>query len=402
MGNGRQVNYAFRWTAHDVSNDFRMFYLFNRGKNYGDYLDGLRYWTGPPQNVAYGDVHGNIAMWVQGKFPVKYPGQGKFLMDGRYSKFDWGPWIPQAHNIHELNPLRGFVSSANQHPVDETYPYYVYDYHYEHYRNRRINDRLTLMQAVKPEDMMKLQNDNYNYLAAENLPMMLDSLDTARMQPGRREVYDLLRKWDYFSDPDRQAPVYFEEWWGQFYSLLWDEFDTMSVASYKPHNYHTSYLIKNTPDLAFADVLDSPKKESIKDLWTMTFDASIDSINEWRGRNSEELSWGNYKNTTIQHLMRLEPFSVSGVQIGGNSGIVNAASRRHGPSWRMVVELDKQGVKAWGVYPGSQTGNPGNPTYANMIEPWATGKYLSLRFSNSPGALAEDAILVQTLTPENE
>ncbi len=402
MGDGQQVNFAFRWTAHDASNDVKLWHHLNRGKNYGDYLEGLKYYSGPPQNIAYGDVHGNIAMWVQGKFPVKFPEQGKFLMDGSLSKYDWGPMIPQNQNLHELNPVRGFVSSANQHPADETYPYYVYDYNYEHYRNRRINDRLRLMQAVKPEDMMKLQNDNYNYLAAENLPLMLDSLDTTIFNASRMEVYQLLRKWDFFNDPDRVAPVYFEEWWDQFYDLLWDEFDTMSVSTYRPHNYHTSVLMKNNPELAFADVLGTSKKEQFNDLYAMTFISAIDSINSWKSHHEADLNWGNFKNTTIQHLMRLEPFSVSGVQIGGNSGIVNAASKRHGPSWRMVVELDKAGVKAWGVYPGSQTGNPGNPGYANMISSWATGKYLSLQFTSQQAELSANAILVQTLNPSKK
>ncbi|WP_339792743.1 penicillin acylase family protein [uncultured Imperialibacter sp.] len=401
-GNGEQVNFAFRWTAHDTSNDFRLFYHLNRGKNYNDYLEGLNHYSGPPQNIVYGDVHGNIAMWVQGKFPVKYPEQGKFLMDGRYSKYDWGPFIPQQQNIHELNPARNFVSSANQHPADATYPYYVYDYNYEHYRNRRINDRLKIMQGIKPEDMMRLQNDNYNYLAYENLTFMLDSLDTGKMVARTREAYQLLRKWDYFNDPERVAPVYFEEWWDQFYAMLWDEFDTMSVAAYKPHNYHTSVLMKNNPTLAFADLLGTSRKETIKDVLSMTFASSLDSVESWKNSHAVDLTWANFKSTTIQHLMRLEPFSVSNVQIGGNHGIVNAASRRHGPSWRMVVELDKAGVKAWGVYPGSQTGNPGNPTYADMVTPWATGKYLSLQFTSQQADLAADATLVQTLNPSKK
>jgi penicillin G amidase len=161
-------------------------------------------------------------------------------------------------------------------------------------------------------------------------------------------------------------------------------------------------LMKNNPDLAFADVLGTSRKETIKEVLSMTFASALDSVESWKTNHTVDLTWANFKNTTIQHLMRLEPFSVSDVQIGGNHGIVNAASRRHGPSWRMVVELDKAGVKAWGVYPGSQTGNPGNPTYADMITPWATGKYLSLQFTSQQADLAAEATLVQTLNPSKK
>lgn len=400
-GNGQQVNFALRWTAHDPSQDLRMFYLLNRSKNLDDFTEAVSYWTGPPQNICYGDVHGDIAIQVQGKFPLKYPGQGKFLMDGRYSRYDWSAWIPVEHNLREVNPPRGFVSSANQHPSDETYPYYIYDYNYEFYRNRRINDRLKLMQNIRPEDMMRLQNDNYNYMAADNLPMMLDSLDTAIMNRQQMEIYMLLRRWDYFNEADRTAPAYFEAWWDNLYDLLWDEYDTISLAAYRPHSFQTTWLLKNEPDMPFTDRLNTPGKESVSDLLELSFISAIDSIESWKQRNNRPLTWSNYKNTTLLHLMRLKPFSIEGVQIGGNHGIVNAASGRHGPSFRMVVELDKDGVNAWGVYPGSQTGNPGNPLWGNMVDSWAKGNYLNLRFTNDTRRLAEEAILVQTFNPEN-
>ena len=53
----------------------------------------------------------------------------------------------------------------------------------------------------------------------------------------------------------------------------------------------------------------------------------------------------------------------------------------------MVVSLEKTGVKAVGVYPGGQSGNPGSPYYANMVEPWAKAKYFSLRLVTNPGQL---------------
>ena len=76
------------------------------------------------------------------------------------------------------------------------------------------------------------------------------------------------------------------------------------------------------------------------------------------------------------------PFSIEKVKIGGNKSIVNAASGGHGPSWRMVVELGDGEVNAWGVYPGSQSGNPGNPNYGHMVNDWASGKYNKLLFQS--------------------
>jgi penicillin amidase len=49
----------------------------------------------------------------------------------------------------------------------------------------------------------------------------------------------------------------------------------------------------------------------------------------------------------------------------------------NGPSWRMVVELGDT-VKAYGVYPGGPSGNPGNAAYNTSIEKWAKGEYFEL------------------------
>jgi penicillin amidase len=50
----------------------------------------------------------------------------------------------------------------------------------------------------------------------------------------------------------------------------------------------------------------------------------------------------------------------------------------------MVVELGKDGVKAWGVYPGGSSGNPGSPFYDHMVDQWAKGEYNELFFMRNP------------------
>ncbi len=45
----------------------------------------------------------------------------------------------------------------------------------------------------------------------------------------------------------------------------------------------------------------------------------------------------------------------------------------------MIVELGDE-VRALGVYPGGQSGNPGSPYYDQMIDTWARGDYYELFF----------------------
>lgn len=399
-GNNPKVNFAMKWTAHEGSKELKTLYDVNRADNYDDFVQAFSNFTGPPQNYSFASVNGDIALWVHGKFPVKWEGQGKFLLDGRDSRQEWQAIIPAEQNLHVKNPLHGYVSSANQHPADSTYPYYSFDYNYEHYRNRRINDRLKLMEDVRVEDMMKLQNDNYNYQASESLPAMLDSLDTASFNNAAMQAYMMLKKWDYFNEPERLAPSIYEAWWTALYKNLWDEFDNQSASMIKPHQFNSIYILKNFPQNKFIDIKSTPSIETATDLYNLSFQQALTSLEDWKTESGQEYQWFKYKNTTALHLLQLDAFSIDSIKIGGNSGIVNAASHRHGPSWRMIVELGDGKVNGWGVYPGSQSGNPGNPTYGNMIDSWAKGEYFPLIFMKSADEQSERLIFSQTLQPE--
>ncbi len=393
------INLAMKWIAHDASKEIKALYLGNKAANYEEFVEAFSYFSGPPQNYSFASVSGDIALWVNGKFPVKWEEQGKFLMDGSNIDHEWSTYMPQSHNLHILNPSQNFLSSANQHPADTLYPYYQYDHHYEYYRGRRINDRLRVMDNITVEDMMELQHDNFNYNAFEALPMMLDSLDSASFTNLEWEYYNKLRNWDYFNEPDRQAPTIYEVWWRKLNNKLWDEIDSSDVAVYRPNWFNTVDILKNNPVFFMVDNQSTEVVESTGDLYRLTFKETIESLEEYLEKEGNSLLWYTYKNTTIRHLLRMGAFSKQKVKIGGNRSIVNAASSNHGPSWRMVVELGEGEVNAWGVYPGSQSGNPGNPTYGHMIDEWAGGDYYKMLFNKSIREDDEKVVHSITLKP---
>ncbi|MFY0625654.1 MAG: penicillin acylase family protein [Reichenbachiella sp.] len=398
-GKNGKMNYAMKWTGHEDSDGIGVIYKLNRSQNFDQFRKALESWSAPAQNFIYGSANGDIAMSVIGRFPLKWKEQGKFLMDGGDSRQEWNRDIPHDQKPYVINPTQGFVSSANQFPVDSLYPYYVYDYRYEFYRNRRLNDRLKYLDQVRLDDMMKLQHDNYNYRASESLPLMLDLLDSNLIMGDSQKPYELLSKWDYFNDPERLAPSVYKTWWDALYPLIWDEFEGKDVALIKPHVFNTIYLMKNDSVGQFFDLESTEKLETLSDLVNQSWIETVEKLTKWEITNGEYV-WFKFKNTGVQHLLRLKPFSFDNVKIGGGRNIVNAASAKHGPSFRMLVEMGKRGVRAWGTYPGSQTGNPGNPGYGKFIEGWAEGKYFSLNFLHDSEEENEKLIFKQTLKAE--
>lgn len=90
-----------------------------------------------------------------------------------------------------------------------------------------------------------------------------------------------------------------------------------------------------------------------------------------------------YKHTSATHLAQLPAFSIQNIQIGGGHGMVNAASAKDGPSWRMIVHFTNP-IEAYGIYHAGQSGNPGSKFYTNMMIDWAAGKYYRLHFAHQP------------------
>lgn len=376
--------YAFRWISHDASEEFVAYYKLNRAQNYSTYMEALDHFAAPAQNFVFASVTGDIAMRIQGRYPSRRSKEGKFVLDGSKSSNGWTAFIPNSQNIVDKNPERGFVSSANQYPVDPTYPYYITATSFEAYRNRRINSVLTASTQIQPADMMKLQNDNLNLKAEESLPYFLSQLDLTKFTPLEKKGYQILSSWDYFNDKDSEGASYYEAWWDDLMPLLWDEMEKEGVTLRRPTTYNTIRLLKERPDLSFFDIQGTPEKETARDVIRKAFSKSITDIETWKQEHSNATAgWGDYKDSYIGHLMRLEPLSIH-VKTGGNHDIVNAHSRTHGPSWRMIVSLEESKIKMWGVYPGGQSGNPGSTYYSNMLDPWSAGKYFPLLFMQYP------------------
>ncbi len=399
--NNHKRGFAMKWTALDASEELLTFYHLNRADNYDEYVQALKYYQSPAQNFVFASASGDIAMWVQGKFPAKWKDQGKFLMDGSNAALEWKYTIPNAQNAHVLNPPRRFVSSANQIPVGKDYPYYVYDNTYEHYRNRRINQRLSSMKNITSKDMMDLQNDTYNLMASEALPLMLDTLDLVTLSPDEKEIYDLLQKWNFYNNVNYKAPSAFDMWWENLYNLIWDEFDGTGAITDKPDKETTIDILKNHPDDAFMDLKSTSVVETMPEIVRESFSKTVNDLAAWETEHEEEYFWGDYKGTQLRHLLRIAPFSIREVMVGGGRSIVAANSQNHGQSWKMVVALGDQ-PKAWAVYPGGQSGNPGSPYYDNMVPVWSSGNYFPLLFMKDKDQNVSGIMFRQTFYPTSD
>ncbi len=366
---------AVKWKAQEGSNELKTFYLLNQAENYQDYLDAIKGFICPGQNFAFASRTGDIAIWHQGSFPAKWKGQGDYIMPGIDSTYRWQGNIPQDENPHLLNPVRGFVSSANQLPADSSYPYYLGG-SYDLYRGLTINRKLGQMQQITPVDMQKMQNDNYNAFAASAVPLMLAHLDSSRFSPAQLKYLDILNKWNFRNDNEERGVAIFTTWFNQVELLIWhDELSLQPSPSVKPDQYTLLEALIKDSSFSFIDNIHTPAKETLSNIVTQAW---LLSVPKWeKAEESSALTWNHFKDAGLRHLLRLEPFSRYHLNTGGGVNVINALKQFHGPSWRMVVEM-KDEPEAYGIYPGGQSGNPGSKYYDGSVNNWAKGEYYRL------------------------
>lgn len=408
-------NLAMSWVAHLPSNEFKTFYQLNCGKNHDDYLSALNNYACPAQNFVFASRSGDIAIKEQGRFPIrnKTTEQGKYLSDGSTGADDWTDYIPYGHNPHHKNPERGFVSSANQHPTDSTYPYYYPGVGvYETYRNRVINKILAENNGIDAGFMKMMQNNNYNLHGAEALPVLLALLDKSLLDKEEKLIVERLSKWNYYNNPEEVAPVYFEVWWNELRKLLWDEMLDKKVPMKQPSFYSTVQFLATDSTSQFYDNKLTGAKETRADIINQSFHRIKDTLaakrftevaepyeadETFEKKDQNVSNWGTYKDTKVSHLAGLDAFSSKHVYNGGNLGIINATNSTHGPSWRMVVDFGE--MKQYVVYPGGQSGNPGSKFYDDMVSNWAKGEYYTANFIHSGEELKEKKLFTATFKP---
>lgn len=388
------INMAMRWAGHDSTNELLTFYKLNIAKNHDDYREAIRSYACPGQNFIFASKTGDIAVTQQGRFPVKWDGQGQFIMDGNEPLHLWQAYIPAEQNPYSRNPDRDYLFSANQFAADTTYPYNI-DGYYDYTRNQRINSALAGMNGIKMEDMFRLQTDNYNVLAQIALPKLLTVVDRTGLSPDALEALETLTSWNYMNDYEKTAPSIFKVWKEHLYNLIWaDDMQQIGRKAELPESFFTMVWIADTTEFKAIDDQRTPQVEDLKFMATKSFKEAMEELQAFKSENGD-YTWQRFNNVQVVHLTRQKAFSFYELPTGGDAGIVNANHANVGASWRMVVELGAE-PNAYGVFPGGESGNPASPFYSNSIPVWAAGQYHKLEYLKSADEKNPAVIFSQT------
>ncbi len=376
---GRMI--SVRWTVLESMRILEGFEAASRAPTADVMLDGMsRLYDAPAQNMLAADTAGTIGIRSTGRYPLRpTDGRGDLLRDGTYSANDWtGNW-PVSDYPQSIRPAQGFLASANQEPLDpRTQPRYFGANWERPWRAMRINALLRADSAVTPDAMGRFQSDPGSARADLFVPAFLAA--AARGDARAQDAARLLAEWDRRYTRDNRRAVLFEEMMRQLSLRLWDELRTDSSGNPIPSDMMTAVLLRDSAS-AWWDDHRTPALEQRDALLSEVMALALDSVRARHGPpDDDRWRWDRVRFANINHLLRIPAFSRREIPVQGGSATLwpSTGDGRHGPSWRMVVEMSKP-RRAWATYPGGQSGNPLSDRYADRLDAWREGRLDTLR-----------------------
>ena len=377
-------NRALKWIAHEPSNELKAFFGINKSSNYNEFISYLNYYKCPGQNFVYADKKGDIGIFHSGSQPIKWYKQGIYIQDGGDTEYEWGEPIPHSQKPQIKNPRLGYVSSANQHPVDQTYPYFLSGGFWMSYRGIEINRNLDTLYNATINDMKNIQLNNKYGVAKNMLPFMLDIIRNDSLINHNDTLWiSKLSQWNYDYDKSSIEATFFNTWLNKIEELTWfDDFGEEDSIYIWPNINILDELASNKPNSKWFDNKLTKKTETFDDIVIKSFNHTLQNLNKYLGDINESWEWGNYRGTDINHIAKIHGLGKLNLKTSGGPEIINATGKTFGPSFRYNIEMGDT-IKTIGIYPGGQSGYPGSLYYDNFVDDWTNGLYYNLIFNSS-------------------
>ncbi|MEN9529966.1 MAG: hypothetical protein RI932_1839, partial [Pseudomonadota bacterium] len=219
---------AMKWTGHSPSNEYKVFYNLNRARTVREMKNALKSYEAPGQNFVMSDKTGSIGYVQAGRFPLRKPNHGRYVLDGTVTAGEWNDFIPFTHLPQSWSPERGFLASANQQPTrNPTIGYAAGDWGFTSYlRGTRIHENIAGLMEKSPltiGSLMQLQNDVLDLRAKNLLPLFLKWIEGQKRNVNEEKAFQLLKKWNYELNANSTAAAIWSKWWDIFYDTLWEK-----------------------------------------------------------------------------------------------------------------------------------------------------------------------------------
>ncbi|MEO0840424.1 MAG: penicillin acylase family protein [Cyanobacteria bacterium J06643_5] len=384
---------ALRWNALEPSTLIAATQEINRAQNWQDFRTAASKFDTAAQNLIYADIDGNIGYQMPGKTPIRKKGDGRYPVPGWNNQYEWQEYIDFEKLPHSFNPQQGYIITANNAVVDESYPYVITKDWVHGYRAERINEIISNTKSpLKLSDIELIQADNLDLNARDLIPILKSiSFDDSRVENARQ----LLLNWDFKLKVESPESAIFETFWKKLLILT---FNDELPSDYHPDGSDRWYAVVNNliaePNNLWWDNRNTSELENRDEMFKLALTQAVDELEKNLGSNPENWNWGklhqiNFRNVTLgkSGVFLIEKlFNRGTYQVAGDGETVNANRWKanqssfevtHIPSFRMILDLGKFD-NSQAIHSTGQSGHAFSRHYTDMIEPWRNVKYHSM------------------------
>jgi penicillin amidase len=389
---------AVDWMGNIPSPDIAVMREISKASNFAQFRAALAGWAAPTQNFVYADDAGNIGAIAAGYYPQVAHGDPWLPLSGTGAEDVTGV-IPYAAVPQVYDPEGHMVGSANQRPVDSSYPYYVgtsADFFDPGYRSAEIYTYLRGHSGMDMADFAALQTSVTDSLASTITPRLLAALrgDPA-LDATEQAAVRLLSRWNDTMTASSAAATIWFTFWRDYLSAVfqpWWKSAKVPVAKDPAGLAVTGQQFSLDEDLQAWTATDPGNPaftppggaaRTAAQVMRSAFGAAVAQLSAKLGGTPGTWTWGTVHSIQFPSITEADALGYGPVPAGGDEWTVDAADgypvSSQGPSWRMIVRFAARGQsRAEGIYPGGQSENPASPWYSDLIAYWQKGIYLAM------------------------
>jgi penicillin amidase len=388
--------YALRWTATEPGALSNSYNWLGAAQNLDEFRKAIKRSWGPAQNAVYADVAGNIGYVMSAKIPTRKKGHGEVPVPGDTDDYEWTGYIPFDQLPQALNPESGLIVTANARVTGPDYKPYLTDRWEEPYRTARIFDLLQGRHDLRPEDMLKVQNDTYSYphmFLAEQLSA------AAKIAPPKdsrtQHLIQQLKDWNGIANADSVEVSFLQAVRRSLLEMILQPYLGNDTDLYEWRNMAFLQKVLTSRPAKWLP----PSYKNYDELLTASADRAVSKLAaQTKSQRPKDWTWKRFNSLQMLHPMGQTGilkllFSISDKPQSGTVYSVRAASKRHGPSERFVANPANWDDSILLITSG-ESGQLGSSHYTDQFSSWYEGKSIVLPFSDA----AEKITRKHTLT----
>jgi acyl-homoserine-lactone acylase len=414
---------ALQTTQFEADKSLDAFFDLSRAQSVEQAFEATREVRAMPLNIVFADAQ-HIGWQVTGRFPNRREGLGLLPSPGWDSRYDWDGFAEPMLHPYDQDPPQGWLGTANQRTVPRGYGMQLSNSWYYPERAERIaqlagsgKHDTTSMIAMQYDQTSpfvgKLQSMFQAPGMAGPLQQAIDALPETERAKARETLSRLMAFDGKLAADSADAALYGAFLHESARQIFLDELgpDTSSAWSALVETANSSYSAQADHLLAredspFWDDRGTPQKEDKPAILARSLAAAVTFAESQLGGDRTSWQWGKlhsytwasettqlakYMNASQRaQLNALESYLDRGpFPAGGDHSTLNASAYHWGenfdtwliPAMRIVVDFGRE-EPLIGLNSSGQSGNPASKHYADGIDAWLKGRYISFPFQS--------------------